>query len=417
MNTVTRTWIGNIPGYCEGLPSGAYIFNLPGVGVDTPQALLPLPGDNTSATFCRISEDGRKIICQGQEDNAAWVWDGRWEKTGQLVWGTDGTIFGQNDVPAVNDSQLKWQETGGLRWLRSDGLIINCSLTYYDGSRELFQYTDYGDVAIGQGGKSYGQGVVVWVRNDNELPNGTMRYPPVLRRFCTQGGQKVLGTLRNVHVRRRFDNFAVSMCNYDTRTASVTQCTLAELLALPFAAVIPPQPEPPKPEPPKPEPPKPEPPKPIPPIPPKPEPPKAFRAATPMRLQMDKTVAFRAGKFFGRIDPASATTPTNPTTPWQGWFPVKFDRTDPADPDCRFQLTQTGDRLKAKHLTTGALLSIDFTEFGGGVCNGFYGKPGGDQGGYEQLQGWTLDGSNVVVVPYERDGQKYVSPSLTVVEL
>src|SRR5262245_24413494 len=179
MNTLTHTWTGGVPGFCEGLPSGQFIFNIPGTGVRTDHGLLPLPGANSSASYCRLADDGVRILCQGQEDNRAWVYVDRWYDTSLLAWGTDATMFGPDGNPIINDTSEKWAATGGLRAV-INGQVVNCNVTYADPARGLYQYQDYGDVAIGQGGDDIGEGAVVRFADDG-----------ILRRFAT-------GTIRNM---------------------------------------------------------------------------------------------------------------------------------------------------------------------------------------------------------------------------
>jgi len=128
------------------------------------------------------------------------------------------------------------------------------------------------------------------------------------------------------------------------------------------------------------------------------------------------SAAFSIGIHYARVDRAG-------TAPWPGWFPIRFDRTDPSDPDCRFTVSQpeTGNPRLSVVAGGGGFLTADFTEFGGSVCEGFYCSPAADGwGGYQQWNGWELGGSGpeVVLVQYQdpaRIGQ--CSPSLTVVRL
>jgi hypothetical protein len=136
--------------------------------------------------------------------------------------------------------------------------------------------------------------------------------------------------------------------------------------------------------------------------------------AVPFEVAMStKKVALRLGQFFGRIDPASSGK-----GPF-GWFPVVFDQRDPSNPECVFEQSGPANALKVQHEQTRALLGADATEFSDGIAKEFYGKPNEDQGGYETWHGWQLgqDGINIVLVEYDRDGAKYASACLTVVEL
>jgi hypothetical protein len=225
MHTLTRTWQGGVPGFCEGLPNGAYIFNLPGIGVDTHQGRRPLPGANTSASYCRIAPDGVGIICQGQEDDTAWRWESatKWKSLGLPAFGPNATIFDALGLPVVNTGP----PPVGYRYVAAGGAIVTCEATYADPARGLYEFTEFHDVAIGQGGDDIGEGAVVRFADDG-----------LLRRFAT-------GPIRNIRVRRSSDQFAVAMCDYGTSTATITWLTLAELRALPVVTPIDPPVEPP----------------------------------------------------------------------------------------------------------------------------------------------------------------------------
>lgn len=123
-------------------------------------------------------------------------------------------------------------------------------------------------------------------------------------------------------------------------------------------------------------------------------------------------VAFQIGVHFARVDRAGIA-------PWPGWFPVRFDRADPSDPDCQFTLSEPAQGKLKIQADSGGLLNADFTEFGGSVCEGFYLKPTDDWGPYEQWNGWELGngGPSVVLVQYQGERAGLCSPSLTVVRL
>lgn len=159
---------------------------------------------------------------------------------------------------------------------------------------------------------------------------------------------------------------------------------------------------------------------PDPPEPPTPEPVPAFHPALPLKGLMEPlTIALQVGIYFARID-RTAPGPS-PTVPFPGWYPIRFDRLEPSDPDCRFILSQPepGGKLKVQDPSSGGLLSADFTEFGGSVCQGFYLKPEDDWGAYEQFSGWQLGsgGPEVLVLEYPNERKGQCAPSLVVVRL
>lgn len=157
---------------------------------------------------------------------------------------------------------------------------------------------------------------------------------------------------------------------------------------------------------------------PDPPDPPKPSNP--FPPALPGKAIMTPfKAALRLGAhFFTRVDP----TPN--LAPWPDWCLVRADRTDQNDPDCEWEITMPegpgNTKLRAVHVKTGRTLTFDFTEYGGNVCQGFFGSPeSAGWFGYQQLSGWTLGpgGPEVVTVDYSIVGTKAAAPCLTVVRL
>jgi hypothetical protein len=171
---------------------------------------------------------------------------------------------------------------------------------------------------------------------------------------------------------------------------------------------IPPNPRPPDPEPPKPE-------------PPEPEPPKVFAPAKPMKGGMMETRkgALRVGEFFGRIE--------GRPSPKYGVFLMTFSaENSQTDPNCQFDFSQPDGknwRVQFDNLPAGhsGLLEADATLYSESFCQQFYVKPGEDWSGYAVWQGWQLgpsiDDVNIIVVHYDRDGERYVSASLNVVWL
>jgi hypothetical protein len=244
----------------------------------------------------------------------------------------------------------------------------------------LFEWSWYGDLYIGQGATG---GVNVW-------DGSVMR-------------QLEAGDCRFVRVQGDGERVAISFRKPDS--AVIWRATVAELRALP---VVPPTPEPPKPDPPKPDPPKPPDPTPTPPVGP-------FHLAIGVHPMSPKRVGLRLGQFFASVD--------RTTHPFPGWFGLKFTDTSPVE---AFSLVapQAGNPklLIRPESVPGAALSADATEYSGNISSEFGVKPDvseAEWGGYEAWNGWQLgsDGISIVLVEYDRDGQKYTSACLTVVEL
>lgn len=114
---------------------------------------------------------------------------------------------------------------------------------------------------------------------------------------------------------------------------------------------------------------------------------------------------------------------TDEPAPWPGWKLVRFDRTDRHAPECRWDITQpeAGNvKLRARHTQTGLTLTMDFTEYGGSVCQGFYASPdSAGWYGYQQLAGWQLGagGVEILTVDYTHAGTAAAAPCLSVVRL
>jgi hypothetical protein len=128
-----------------------------------------------------------------------------------------------------------------------------------------------------------------------------------------------------------------------------------------------------------------------------------------------KRVGLRLGQFFAAVDRTKH--------PFPGWFGLKFKDAAPVE---AFTLVapQAGNPklLIRPESVPGAALSADATEYSGDLASEFGVKPDVSEsswGGYEAWNGWTLgaDGISIVLVEYDRDGAKYASACLTVVEL
>lgn len=380
-NPETSTWTGVVPGYSDGVLPHAYAFGIPGVGIRTHLGMLPLPGANTAAGYVRMADDGVRVLCQGQNDDRAWLWfGGVWMAVG-VAWGPNAVIFGPDGEPVINDTQAKFQATGGLRAV-VNGRIVGCTETYADPARGLYEYTEWLDVAIGQGGKDINQGAVVRFADDG-----------ILRRFAE-------GVIRNVRVHRVGDDFAITTLNYDTLTARVTWRSLAELRALPAVVVVPPPIEPPI-EPPDPPVDPPDPPVDPPIDPPKPPKPKPFRTHIKERIMADQIVVLRGPG--GKL-----CRPDGPNTgPWAGigagWRGLIFDGLDKND--ARYHHVQskpdTDYALVSKQ--TGGILGCDATEHSGGLDKQFYYKPDGntDRGWAETFRIYDGNGNGAIEAQIE----------------
>lgn len=143
--------------------------------------------------------------------------------------------------------------------------------------------------------------------------------------------------------------------------------------------------------------------------------------------------ALRLGQCFASVDPDAELKADGyrydevGRGPFPGWYPVRFTlTTDKDDPKCAFMVAQPreGDvRLVVRPAgIPDAALSADATEFSGDLASQFGVKPSvpdAEWGGYEAWNGWSLKGQDIdiVLVQYNRSGEKYTSCNLTVVPL
>lgn len=144
--------------------------------------------------------------------------------------------------------------------------------------------------------------------------------------------------------------------------------------------------------------------------------------------------ALRLGQMFASVDPKAILRDdgfrydAHGPGPFPGWYPVRFlKESHPTDAPCAFLLSQPRALSDPRLLIRpegigGAALSADATEYSGDIASQFGVKPdvtADAWGGYEAWNGWTLQaqGIDIVLVQYDRDGEKYTSADLTVVPL
>jgi hypothetical protein len=232
-----------IPGgwYSDAHPSGAYAVTVAGKHVATDEGPVAFPGENILYLRLCLFAGHRYLAGVGHQTDQAWLWrDG-----GAPPWNSSGPAAGVNacafwaergylwvcrggdqadrfDLLPDGGSAREYLATGsqGIRWVRDDSAVLTGDATYVDKARGLWEYTDYGNVAIGQGPET---GCVV--------------------RFKADGLGRLLepGAVRFVRVQRVGDEFAIAMTRQDIGACVIVWATLAELLALPVAPwVVPP---------------------------------------------------------------------------------------------------------------------------------------------------------------------------------
>ena len=235
-------WFGEI------LPSGVWSVSGPDATVMSDGYELLNPGE--AVMFTRMASFGSlrlpMIIGKGHRSGMAWLWDGfDWHNCGP----THGNSpcawdYATRSALICRDGSSAYRvfEDGspggfvtlscgsqGIRWIRDDSTIVTGDSSYADG-RGLWEYTDFGDVSIGQ--CESGVGV----------------------RFASDGIVRVIeggGDTQFVRVNRHGNNFGIAFRHVKTSVVVLLLVTAAELMALPPEK----SPEPAKPEPvtPKPE--------------------------------------------------------------------------------------------------------------------------------------------------------------------
>jgi hypothetical protein len=244
--------------YIGATPAGAFAVVKTGSHILTHGGVVPLPSGAAVVDCLVLDRTGTRIagtVARGRQDFAVeWDWvRSEWVERGlsfgrfACAYGPDGSLY----VCTSGTTGLRYLPGGGvvelaldcgplgIRWVDDAGTVIFSHRTYADKARGLYEYTEWPDVAIGQGHDSIGEGAVVWAGG-------------VLRRLA-EGG------IRDIKPQRDGNDFAIPYWKLDG-TAAIIYATLDELWALPPVTVpVPPTP-------------------PIPPTPPTPEPTMQFTA-------------------------------------------------------------------------------------------------------------------------------------------
>lgn len=131
--------------YCDATVGGAFCALRWDLHIQTSTGTIPLPGENV--LFLRLSRSGQ-IAGQAHVTGKALLWNGS-------VWNNAGTTHGVS--PCVFDAAGNLvvatlaQGSQGYRYCASDGRLVTGDETYADPARQIWEYTTYGDVTIGQG--------------------------------------------------------------------------------------------------------------------------------------------------------------------------------------------------------------------------------------------------------------------------
>lgn len=146
---------GTVPGYgaCRAVP-GEYACLLPGRYVESSfsgfTGKAALPNGNEDIIFLRIPHkpgDGR-MAGGGHLTDRALEWDvNHWAVRGTMF-GPNGLVYGGGDTLCMNVSREEYNATNGYYY--GYGALVQVVGSYANKARGLYEYTDFGDVAIGQ---------------------------------------------------------------------------------------------------------------------------------------------------------------------------------------------------------------------------------------------------------------------------
>lgn len=204
--------------YCDALPSGQYaVAPFAGQGqIRTSHGAVPLPGEPLLYTV--LAPDGVQIAGVGNQTDRAWRWDGQqWHEHG-LAFGPQAVIFDTSNRLHV----VTGPPAHGYRYVDGGGNLITCTDTYADPARQIWEYTDLGEVTIGQGG---------------EGPHGD---DPLIALYQNRRILIQRGRCRFIKARRAGNQLSIAWVQEDTVTASILWLTLAELLTFPDVTITPP---------------------------------------------------------------------------------------------------------------------------------------------------------------------------------
>jgi len=222
---------GTVPGYGDCRATvGEYACLLPDRYVESSFSNYKfqnaLPGENLN--YLRIPHkpgDGR-IAGGGQTTDNALEWDvTHWATRPGRMWGPNALVYGFGDVLVCAPDRTEYLLTSGFRY--GYGALVGCTGTYANVPRGIYEYTDFGDVAIGQGADGH---AVVSFR----LPTGG-GYEPL--RVLDPRPVAEHGTpmdARFMLTDRDGDQFGITIVDLKGRHTYFCWPTFAQLYALPF---------------------------------------------------------------------------------------------------------------------------------------------------------------------------------------
>ena len=160
-------------------------------------ALAPLPNEQ-NVLFPRLHPSGTRFAGIGHLDNHCWEWLGRWVDHGPCE-GPHAVIYDADGLlRIVRETEGAPTGSQGWRYVADDGRLVPAFETYADTARGIYEYTERGDVTVGQGGDE--EGLQAFIRGRRVLLEaGVARFI----RFYRAGDRVAVAYVRN-HTEARF---------------------------------------------------------------------------------------------------------------------------------------------------------------------------------------------------------------------
>lgn len=222
--------------YGENLPSGEYAVAVPGRGVETHQGFVPNPPNSgLGPLYLRITNVNGFAMAGQPHDGpkGTLYWDSPtvgWRLLTPVSYGVSGHIFDQQGVLRILEAGPN-QTSQGYRYVARDGRLVLGDETYTDPARQIWEWTEYDGITIGQGE----QGAIV-------LANG--------KRYLLEPDD-----CRFIRFNKVGNDCAVTIVKLAERRTILKWFTVAEIASLPVIGTAP-APNPPPPDPGHPAPPK-----------------------------------------------------------------------------------------------------------------------------------------------------------------
>ena len=205
-------WDGGIPGYADITPTDWV------VSVPNRQAL-----HHASGAWTSLPEKANQVALSL---GGKWAWQGHESglvyaglvSTNRLGYGQNSFLYVGEELRVISDVATYQATAGGWRYVDQAGQLVSYGATY--SGPPLWEFTDFGDVRIGQGPEN-ADGICL------TLAGGVVR-------------QLVPGEFHNIRVKRQGEHFFICAVNYPEHYSLGLHATLADFAAAPFLTPLPP---------------------------------------------------------------------------------------------------------------------------------------------------------------------------------